>query len=123
MAYPSRHAEGGLDGGRGNHDRVASADSGISHPAQQLTVKRVNVKADGRRPPFGLGIQALVSAPGVDVHEIHFSFRRPAFLPQPRDEGIDNTLFITAHTGTVERGQVPRHTDASPSFGLPRSVR
>jgi len=109
-AYPVWYAKGRLDAGRRYHDRVSSAAVGIGHPAQQLAVKGVNVKADLRRPPFRLRVQALVSALGEDVREIHFCLRRPAFFVQPGDKGVDNAPFITAHSVTVERMRTSRHT-------------
>jgi len=97
LTYPARHPEGRVECGRRDHDCVSRGGPWVFHSPQQLAVQGVDVQTDRGGPAPGLGVGLLLSAPGIDVHEIDLACHRPAIALEPAGVRRHDSLLITAH--------------------------
>jgi hypothetical protein len=90
-----RPARGGLPGRPSREPRLRNERWHRDRPCGAATDRKAcHIKADGRRPPLGLGVQALVSTPGEDIHEIHFRLGDPCPAAQS-DAAAARTPAVT----------------------------
>jgi len=71
------------------------------HGRRNLSVHRVDVRADGLRAAFGLNEYALAFPFGHEVAELDLGRNGPGALRQVAGERIDDSLLVSPHARTV----------------------
>jgi hypothetical protein len=101
VAHPGGDPESCLECGSWYHHCVSRASRRVSHSPEKLAIRSVHVQPDGRSPAFGLGVELVRPAFGIDVDESSLACHGPAVPLEPADISRDDSFLIAVY---VENG-------------------